>query len=523
MNRDIMLEKGFDPTIVWDVIVIGGGATGLGIAIDAASRGCSTLLIEKHDFAKSSSSKSTKLIHGGLRYLKQFDFSLIQEGLKERGTLLKIAPHLVSPLGFIIPHYKFWEKPIFKLGLKIYDYLCRGYHFDQSYWINKEQALLEVPTLNRKNLYGASVYFDAQFDDARFAITLAQTACDLGATLINYAEVKSFEKKDGKIHAVVVEDLESQKSATIKGRSFINATGPFCDFLRKVDDDQSVDVIAPSQGSHIVLPSHFCPSNKAILIPHSKDNRVIFCIPWLGKVLVGTTETEVKKISADPVVLSREVDFLLEEISAYLSLKPKKEDVLSVFAGIRPLVKKKQTKTAKLSRNHEIFISNSNLISVAGGKWTTYRKMAEDVVNIALKNIAKPFIKSNTAKIKLHGAIDPRKTKLSFPQYGKDSSFLDHMIEKDPSLSQYIHPELPYKKVQILWAIQNEMARSIEDILARRTRALFLNAKAAIEAAPIIANMLAKEFSKDKNWEDRQTLNFIAIAQTYLVSGVKND
>lgn len=523
MNRDNMLKKGFDPSIIWDIVIIGGGATGLGIAVDAASKGCKTLLIEKQDFAKGSSSKSTKLIHGGLRYLKLLDFSLIQEGLKERAILLKTAPHLVNFLEFVIPHYKFWEKPVFKLGLKIYDFLSKGHKSKKSYSISTEQALLDLPTLNRKNLLGASVYFDAQFDDARFAIALAQTAVDLGATIINYVEAKSFVKQDGKIQSLIVEDVETKQTASIQGLCFINATGPFCDFLRKIDDPQSMEVIAPSQGIHIVLPSHFCPSKKAILIPHTKDERVIFCIPWHGRVLVGTTETKVKNITSDPIALKNEVDFLIQAVSNYLSIKPKHEDILSVFAGIRPLVKKKQAKTAKLSRNHEIFISESGLISIAGGKWTTYRKMAEDVVNVALKKIAKPFLRASTEKLKLHAAIDPQKSQLSFPEYGKDSHLLDRMIEKNPSLSQYIHPDLPYKKVQILWAIQKEMARTIDDVLARRTRALFLDAKAAIAVAPLIANMLANEFDKDKNWENLQTLDFISIAKTYLVSGVIHD
>lgn len=440
----------------YDILIIGGGATGLGSALDSASRGYRTLLLEKHDFAKGTSSKSTKLIHGGLRYLKQGHLSLVYEALHERGLLKKNAPHLVKGRGFLIPCYKSWEIPFYYLGLKIYDLLAGKHNLAPSTYISKKNLIKHISHLRPQGLKGGLIYYDGQFDDAKLAITLMRTAENLGAECRNYEGVTQLIKENNRVIGVKTDNGETHYADKI-----INATGPFVDAIRSLDGEEE-KIIAPSQGIHLVLPKRFYPSDKALIIPRTSDNRLLFLVPWKDHILLGTTDTPIKSTSIDPVPQKEEIDFLLEHAAHYLTEVPTHSDILSVFTGIRPLVKTSQANTGKLSRTHQISTSASGLITIAGGKWTTYRRMAEDVINHANPRI-------------------PSKTK-NLPLFDDRSERADYHAKYPKKL----HPSLPYLEGDIHYALEHEKARTVEDILARRTRALFLNARAALEIAPNI-------------------------------------
>ena len=497
-----MVHSCKDVGILWDLLIIGGGATGLGSAVDAASRGFKTLLLEQSDFAKGTSSRSTKLIHGGLRYLKQGNISLVREALKERGLLCQNAPHLIKHLPFLIPHYHFWEIPYYRLGMKIYDLMAGKLGIEKSLGLTALEAISRIPTLEPRHLCGATVYYDGQFDDARLSIALAQTAASHGATLVNYMTVLSLVKMRGKIVGVIARDEETREEVEIKAKCVINATGVFSDAIRHMDEPYAKPIMAPSQGIHLVLPRSFMPTDTAILIPKTKDGRLIFCIPWHHQLLVGTTDTPVNKAELEPKPFESEIDFLLEHTSRYLTVKPQRKDILSIFTGLRPLVRRGGKSGAKLSRNHEIFTSASGLVTIAGGKWTTYRKMAEEVVDVAIRvgNFKKKSA-CQTEHLHLHGS---------------DAKKMDAMIEENSQLGNLIHPKLPYKQVEVVWAVRFEMARTLEDVLARRTRSLFLNALASLEMAPTVVHLMAKELGKDKKWEEEQTLAYQKIANNYL-------
>ncbi|HET9826781.1 MAG TPA: glycerol-3-phosphate dehydrogenase/oxidase [Chitinophagaceae bacterium] len=507
----------------WDICIIGGGATGLGIAVDAASRGLKTLLVEKSDFAKGTSSRSTKLVHGGVRYLQQGNIKLVTEALKERGVLLKNAPHLVKNQAFIVPNYKWWEGPYYGIGLKVYDWMAGSLGFGPSQFLSREETLALAPTLDAGGLRGGVLYHDGQFDDARLAIHLAMTAADHGATIINYVSVEGLLKANGKVSGVALRDELADSSAAsyeITANVVINATGVFTDSILKMDDSKSDPLITLSQGIHIIVDRRFLPSDTAILIPRTNDKRVLFAVPWHDKIIIGTTDTPVSEASSEPTATNEEIDFVLQHIQKYLTKDPERSDIRSVFAGLRPLVKGQSKTTAGLSRDHLITISDSELITVTGGKWTTYRKMAEDVLEIAIHKLGlteKPVASTcQTKDLAIHGYRKDIDFTSPLYYYGEDEPAIREMILDDKVLGEKIHPLLPFVKAQIVWAVHHEMCMRIEDFLSRRSRALLLDARAAIESAPLVAEIMAKEMGKDSCWAKTEIDAFNSIAKNYL-------
>jgi glycerol-3-phosphate dehydrogenase len=517
MNRQTMLAELEAHTGSWDIVIIGGGATGLGAAVDAASRGYKTLLLEKLDFAKGTSSRSTKLVHGGVRYLQQGNIKLVMDALRERGTLRKNAPHLVKNQSFIVPNYKWWEGPFYGLGLKVYDWMSGSLGLGTSEWLNTEEVLRHAPTLDPGDLRGGVLYHDGQFDDARLAINLAQTAAEQSGVLINYCGVTGLLKTNNKLAGVVATDSITGKTYEIKAKAVINATGVFSDSIQQMDDRQKETSISPSQGIHIVLDAEFLPGEAAIMIPHTDDGRVLFAVPWHQKVIVGTTDTLVNNIDEEPTALADELEFIISHAARYLTKDPTMADVRSIFAGLRPLVKNAAKKTAEISRDHTITTSESGLINILGGKWTTYRKMAEDVINIAGIQGGLAPTDACTATLKIHGfhenEVNFRKERY---YYGSDETAIDRLISNDRLLAEKIHPRLPYTKAEVIWAVQEEMAMTIEDVLSRRTRALLLDATAASEAAPLVAALMAGALQQNEDWINRQVAEFNTVAKNYI-------
>lgn len=499
MNRDDFLQRIVTRQEPWDLAVIGGGATGVGIAVDAAARGYSLALFEQSDFGKGTSSRSTKLVHGGVRYLQQGNISLVMEALKERGILLRNAPHLVHDLAFIVPNYAWWEAPFYGIGLKVYDLLAGKYGFGPSRILSREEVLAHIPTLSQDGLRGGVMYHDGQFDDARLLIDLVQTAAGQGAVLLNYARVTGVEKgRDGFVNGLTFRDEESGASHTIAARSVINATGPFCDDLRCLDDPAAAPMLAASQGVHLVFDREFLPGETAIMVPHTRDGRVMFAIPWHGRVLVGTTDTPVPEALLEPAPQQHEIDFILETAGDYLAKRPTRADIRSVFTGIRPLVKAGgAASTAALSRDHTIQVSPSGLLTIAGGKWTTYRKMAEDAVDhaIVLAHLEeRPCV---TRELLIHGSA---------------ALAIEELIRERSELAAPLHAALPIHGGHVVWAARQECARTVEDVLARRTRALFLNTAAAVAMAPEVARLLAQELGRDEAWQQAQLAAFREVA-----------
>ncbi len=520
MNRDEMLRQLQQYPDNFDVIVIGGGATGLGTAVDAAARGYRTILLEQNDFAKATSSRSTKLIHGGLRYLQQGNIALVIEALKERGLLCQNAPQLITHRRFMVPNYQWWEGTYYGFGLKFYDLLAGKLGLEKSKYLSKEEALKTLPNLCQKDLRSALSYFDGQFDDARLAITLAQTFVDLGGLILNYMPVTGLIKRQSRLIGVKAIDLEKDKFYEIHGAAIINATGIFVDEMRKMDDQDAIDILSPSQGIHIVVDRKFMPSDTAILIPHTEDKRVLFIVPWHQRLLIGTTDTPVLHPSLEPKPQREEVHYLLQHCSRYLSPAPQNTDILSCFAGLRPLIRgdSKNGKSSGLSRDHEVRVAKSGLITVCGGKWTTFRKMGEDAVNQAIEVAALPNKPCRTKNLRLHGyslGMDPEDP---WSVYGSDAGILYTMIKKNPELGQPIHKNLPYLRAEVLWGVQKEMARTVEDVLSRRTRSLLLDAQASIAAAPMVAKIIAKALGYDQLWQANQVKNFAKLAEQYLYS-----
>ena len=500
----------------FDICIIGGGATGLGIAVDSASRGCKTILLEKYDFAKGTSSRSTKLVHGGVRYLQQGNIKLVMEALKERGLLKKNAPHLVKNQSFIIPNYKWWENSFYGVGLKVYDWMAGSLGLGPSQFLNKEETLALAPNLDEDGLRGGVLYHDGQFDDARLAIHLAMTAADHGAVVINYMSVEGLTKVNGKVCGVLAKDSFENKEYEIKAKAVINATGIFSDNIAKMDDPTAAPLISHSQGIHLVFDKEFLLSDTAIMIPRTDDGRVLFAVPWHNKTIVGTTDTPVSSASEEPIARKEEIDFVMQHIHRYLKKDPSYKDIRSVFAGLRPLVKSNSKITSAISRDHHIAVSDSELISITGGKWTTYRKMAEDVMEIAVHKAGMSDKECVTKNLHIHGYKEKNDYTAPLYYYGTDEGAIKDLIKKDNTLSELIHPSLPYIKAEIVWAVQNEMCMTVEDALARRTRALLLDAKASIESAPLIAQIMAKEMGKDEIWIKEQIHNFNLIASNYL-------
>ena len=504
----------------WDVVIIGGGATGVGAAVDAASRGYSTLLLEQCDFGKGTSSRSTKLVHGGVRYLQQGNVSLVMEALKERGIMRENAPHLVSDLRFIVPNYTWWEAPFYGIGMKVYDMLAGKYGFGPSVVMSKEKTLEHIPTLKTDGLLGGVQYYDGQFDDARLLVNMAQTAAEQGAVLLNYARVSGLEKNgDGFINGLVFDDLESGSEIRVSARSVINATGPFTDDVLRMDNPETKGMISPSQGVHLVLEKSFLPKDTAIMVPHTSDGRVMFAIPWHGHVVVGTTDNLIPESTLEPKPMEEEIDFILETAAGYLEREPTRADVLSAFAGIRPLVKAGDGEnTAALSRDHTIHIGPSGLVTVCGGKWTTYRNMAEDCVNHAETVAALDERPCITKRLNIHGYHSNPERFGDLAVYGSDARGIRDLVRTRPEWGERLHDDLPVIAAEVIWAARNEMARTVDDCLARRTRALLLNARAAVQMAPGVAALLAGELGRDEAWQKEQVAAFEAIAEGYLVS-----
>ena len=491
----------------WDFCIIGGGATGLGVAVDAASRGFSTLLVEQYDFAKGTSSRATKLVHGGVRYLQQGNIKLVTEALHERGILRRNAPHLVKDQSFIVPNYKWWEGPYYGLGLKVYDWMAGELGLGKSKWLSREETLEQAPTLDAEGLRGGVLYHDGQFDDARLAINLAQTAASHGAVLLNYFRMDGLLKKDGVIRGVRATDqadAAGNQSYEITAKVVINATGVFTDSILQMDQPGSETVIAPSQGVHIILDKDFLPGRAAILVPHTDDGRVLFAVPWHDKIIVGTTDTPVSVATIEPRAFPEEVDFILQQIGRYLSKVPDRGDIRSVFAGLRPLVKSSSKKTAELARDHLILVADSGLITITGGKWTTYRRMAEDTVNTAIQRSGLPVRPCITDTLAIHGSG------------GEDEAAIRALTATKPEWGMQLHARLPYRQADIIRGVREELCMTVEDALSRRTRSLLLDAQAAIECAPAVAALLATELGHDRDWEARQTQAFGELAKGYL-------
>lgn len=517
MKREELLKQ-LKEEPVWDMIVVGGGATGLGTAVEAASRGYRTLLLEQSDFAKGTSSRSTKLIHGGVRYLQQGNLSLVLEALRERGLLIRNAPHLVHNLSFVVPIYDWWEGPFYGIGLKLYDLLAGKLGLGPSRLLSREETLRHIPTVEQNGLRGGVIYHDAQFDDARLAISLALTLVDLGGVALNYLPVTGIFRENGLVAGVEAQDGESGHEFRIKGRVVVNAAGPFVDNVRRMIDPDARGLITPSQGVHLVLDGSFLPGDSAIMVPHTDDGRVLFAVPWHGRIIVGTTDTQVAAATLEPRPLPEEIEFLLTHASRYLTRHPAPADVLSVFAGIRPLVRSDNSiDTASLSRDHTLLVDSSGLVTIAGGKWTTYRKMGEDTVTAASQVAGLDDRPSVTASLHIHGWQEGVGAGDPWQVYGSDAPALERLLEENPTWREALHPALPYCKGEVVWAVRNEWARTVEDVLARRTRALQLDARASIAAAPAVAELMACELGKDRAWQESQVAGFCELARGYLL------
>jgi glycerol-3-phosphate dehydrogenase len=522
MTRAEMQDRLNDHKGDWDIVIVGGGATGVGVAIDAAARGYRTLLLEGSDFGKGTSSRSTKLVHGGVRYLEQGNVSLVMEALKERGILRQNAPHLVSNLGFVVPNYDWWEAPFYGIGLKAYNLLSGKYGFGASQILSREETLEKIPTLNRDGLRGGVRYFDGQFDDARLLINMVATAAEQGATLLNYVRVTQVMRNaEGFVRGVVAHDEESGAEFEVDAKVVVNATGPWTDDIRKMAEPDAKQMISPSQGIHLVFDRSFLPGDTAIMVPHTSDGRVLFAIPWHDHTLVGTTDTPIEKATLEPSPKGEEVEFILKTAAEYLQKPPTRDDVLAVYTGIRPLVKSGATgNTAALSRDHTIHVDKSGLLTITGGKWTTYRHMAEDCVDHAATLADLPDRPCLTKNLNIHGFRSPVKDEGHMSFYGTDAANIQQIARGDEALRERLAPELPYIGAEVVWAARAEMARSVEDVLARRTRSLFLNSKAAIKAAPKTARLLAQELGRDAEWEKRQVAEFNAVARHFTLEGV---
>jgi glycerol-3-phosphate dehydrogenase len=519
MDRNSMVSRLEAEPRSWDVLVIGGGASGLGCAIEAASRGYRTALFEAGDFARGTSSRSTKLVHGGVRYLKQGNVSLVLEALKERGLLRRNAPHVVSELPFVVPNYDWWEAPFYGIGLRLYDLLAGKLGFGPSRNLSKEETLELLPTIETRGLRGGVIYYDGQFDDARLAIELAATAASQGAVVLNYAPVVRLIRRGDVVRGVVAEDEESGREIAVEGKVVVNATGPFSDAVRRLDEDDHAPMIRPSQGVHIVLPREFLPGTSAIMVPHTDDGRVLFAIPWQGRLVVGTTDTPIAEVSFEPRPHPEEIDFLLEHAARYLTKDPKRSDILSAFAGIRPLAGGGESgQTAAISRDHTVHISRSGLVTLAGGKWTTYRRMAEDTIDQAALVAELEERPSVTAELRIHGHHADPSSFGDLGRYGAEAPSVEALLREDPRYAERIHPSLEIRAGEVVWSARREMARTVEDVLSRRTRALLLDAGAAIEAAPEVSGLLRETLGKSEEWRQAQIRDFDRVARNYLPS-----
>lgn len=516
MKREEHLAKIDARKKPWDVLIIGGGASGLGAAVDAASRGYRTLLLEKYDFAKGTSSRSTKLVHGGVRYLQNGDVSLVIEALKERGIMRKNAPHLVQDLSFVIPSYDWWNSPFYGIGLKIYDMMAGNLGLGPSTLLDRQETIDLIPNVKKEGLRGGVIYHDGQFDDARMAISLAQTAENHGASLLNYFSVTGMNKENNMISGVKAKDELSGKTYSIEARVVINATGVFSDEVIQMDQRDAKKRIVPSQGVHIVLDKRFLSGPHAIMVPHTSDGRVLFAVPWNGYVVVGTTDTQIKEALVEPIAQEEEIQFILDNAGMYMTTPPTRDDIKSVFSGLRPLAAPENdgSATKEISRHHKVIVSTSGLVSILGGKWTTYRKMAEDIINTAQSVGGLPERGCITHNLPVHGYDYNSDWTNPLHVYGVD---IDKIIKLDPEGNTSLSKEVHLTKNQVIWAVREEMAMTVEDVLARRTRVLFLNASESLILAPTVAAIMGKEMGKDSSWITTQIENYTTLTQNYLM------
>ncbi len=495
---------------VWDLVVIGGGASGLGVAVDACSRGLQVLLIDQHDFGKGTSSRSTKLVHGGVRYLKNGQLSMVIEALKERGIMLKNAPHLVRNLSFVIPTYDWWTTPFYGIGLKIYDLMAGKLGFGPSEMLSKAETIRRIPNVNQEGLNGGIIYHDGQFDDARMAISLAQTVEQLKGTVLNYVKFDSFVYHENKVTGIEATDTLQGKSYSIKAKSIVNATGVFAENILKMDAPDSPIRIKPSQGIHIVLDKSFLRSENAIMVPNTTDGRVLFAVPWKEVVIVGTTDTEIQDISIEPKANEDEIDFILRNAEMYMTRKPKRSDIKSVFAGLRPLISNDERPSKDVSRKHLVYQNGSGIFHLLGGKWTTYRQMGKDAVDEIVSSLKLNTGRSQTESLRIFGYAEDTNWNSPLHVYGSEAATVRSMGSVEP-LSDII----PITEAQVIYAVRMEMAQTLEDVLARRTRCLLIDAKESIRLAPIIAEIMAKEFNVGENWQEEQIKLFLDLASNY--------
>lgn len=519
MNRSDQINLLKNKEIYWDILVIGGGASGLGVALDGVSRGLKVAVLEKADFAKGTSSRSTKLLHGGVRYLAQGQIGLVFEALHERGLLLKNANHLSKRQGFVIPLYSRWEQLKYWAGLKLYDWMSGRLSLGKSEIISQERTLRLMPHIKSEGLKGGVLYYDGQFDDARLTINIAQTIVEKGGVVCNYIGVTKLLKDASEMTSgVEVIDQLSSDTYAINAKMVVNATGVFADKILKMDNPKAKKSIQPSQGIHLVFDKKFIGSSQALMIPKTSDGRVLFAVPWKENILVGTTDTLVKKPKLEPIALASEIDFILETAQSYLRPAPTKSDIKSVFSGLRPLAisSDESEKTKEISRSHKVIVSESNLVSIVGGKWTTFRKMGQDTVDWYFKLTGAKKLASTSSQIHLHGAFkDEDQHQNSIDVYGTDTPLLNELINENSDWNQLLHPDFPNRKVEVIWAIRNEMALSLDDVLSRRLRILIQDSSVALAIAPKVATIMATEMNKDTQWIEDQISTFTKIAKNY--------
>ncbi len=506
--------------VIWDITIVGGGATGLGAAVDAASRGYKVLLIEKYDFAKGTSSKSTKLVHGGVRYLANGDIKLVIAALRERGLIFKNAPHVSSVQSFIIPVYSLFSKVKYLAGLKMYDWLAGGLRIGASKLLSKEEVLKRLPHIKSAGLQGGIIYYDGQFDDARLAINLAQTAIEQKATVLNYVEAIDLVKNEqGKINGLICRDTTNGASYPIQSKVVINATGIFVDDILKLDQKKHQNLVRPSQGSHIVIDQRFLDGKDALMIPETSDGRVLFGVPWHGKVLLGTTDIPIDQHSIEPKPLEEEIQFILDTANAYLNPAPTREDILSIYAGLRPLAAPTDpgsSSTKEISRDHKLIKSDSNLITITGGKWTTYRKMAEECIDMAIK-VGQLTVKSCVTKnLPIHGFLQ-NPNLVEWNTYGKDYESIVQLQQENPAWKQPLVEGFPYTIAEVIWACRNELIVKVEDFLARRSRLLLLDARASKLASLKVAQIMAKELGKSEEWINQEVKEYQELSDNYIL------
>jgi glycerol-3-phosphate dehydrogenase len=517
-DRNTALNRLADSTVQWDLLVIGGGATGLGIALDASVRGYKTLLVEGADFAKGTSSRSTKLVHGGVRYLAQGNVQLVREACTERGLLCQNAPHLVRNQTFIIPVYNKWDRIKYTIGLKVYDWIAGRLSLGRSKFISRHETLQALPGIRQIGLLGGVLYHDGQFDDSRLAINLAQSIIEQNGCAINYMKVTGLLKnKDGKVEGAFTHDQETGKTYKVNAKAVVNATGVFVDDILEMDNAAAPKSICVSQGVHLVLDKKFLPTDHALMIPETSDGRVLFAVPWHDKLVIGTTDTPVENASLEPKALEKEINFILDTASAYLLKKPSRNDVLSVFAGLRPLAapKQGQQKTKEISRSHKIIVSPSNLFTILGGKWTTFRRMGQDMVDRIEKQLHWEHKKSGTAHLHIHGYNTKVDWNDPFYFYGSDAAFITHGL--NGSKTQWISESLKIHEKQVRWAVKHEMARTVEDVLSRRTRALLLDAEESIRICHEVATIMAPLLNKGNDWIHEQVKSYTRLAHQYIL------